>query len=335
MKMVRTLIWIATFVCSADLFGQDPHFSQFHVTAQLYNPAAAGEGESNYAIASQYRRQWGLAGSGYITQALQGDYAITGKDSKSDRLAAGFLLLNDQSGLAAFKLFSAKGAVAYHLRTSATDALSAGFQFGYYQRSISFDGLAWDSQYNGNEYDPSLPSGENPYSVPVYRGIDVAVGMKWKHTLKTGILYGGYGLRHAGQNHTPLQDGRDLFPLRHSIQLGAMHKFRALWLYGDVLIQRQRGAMEILPGIRGEYRLGMDSRYTDVHTSSAILGGLFYRAGEALCPMVGFEWKRIITASLAYDLPLSKINRITGLGGGPEISIRYSGISGNRRKLSK
>jgi len=312
---------------------QDPHFSQFHLAGQLYNPAHTGAFDGEVRAITQYRRQWALAGNGYTTQALYADGVVARGGTSADRLAAGLIVVNDKAGMANFRNFTAKTSLSYQGAVSAYDVIGAGLQIGYLQRGISMDGLAWDAQYNGNSYDPSLPTGETPYTDPVFRGIDLSVGVLWRRTIKSGNFYAGYGFRHAGQNQSHLQDGVDRLPMRHSITTGMMRKLRSLWLFGDVLIQRQRGAMEFIPGARMEYRLGNDSKYTDVYTSSAILAGVFYRAGEAVSPMVGFEWKRTAAIAFAYDIPLSRINQITGLGGGPEISLRYTGAKAGRRKL--
>jgi type IX secretion system PorP/SprF family membrane protein len=314
---------------------QDPHFTQFHLLPQMYNAGRIGLFDGDFRTSAHYRRQWASVGEGFTTQAFQLDGALIGKGPTGDRLGVGLLVLNDQAGLADFRVFQIKAGIAYHIQVSQNDRMSLGLQAGYLHRNISMDGLAWDAQYNGSEYDPSLPTMESQFSVPIVRGFDLGSGVNWSHRTREFEWYAGYGFRHLGQNQTHLQNGEDRLPLRQSLQAGLVSRLPNVWFYADALVQRQRGAMEIMASVRGEIRLGSDSRYTDVYKSSAILTGLASRAGEAISPMIGFEWKRMATISLSYDLPLSDVRRITGLGGGPEITLIYLGDYGKKREVVK
>jgi len=331
----RIITYLLFVIAFNRVSAQDMHFTQFNLLPQLYNPGRIGLFDANLRASAHYRKQWASAGKGYGTQGAQVEGALVGSGPSGDRLGVGLIVLSDQAGKAQLKSLLIKTGLAYHIEMSGKDRMSLGMQLGYIQRSIGIDGLAWDAQYNGTEYDPSLPSQENPYANTVDRGIDLGAGMNWSHKSRESEWYAGYGFRHLGQNQTALINGADRLPIRQTVQAGAMTRLPFVWLYTDMLLQRQKGAMEIAASLRAEYRFGSDSRYTDIYKSSAIQTGVYYRYADAISPMIGFEWKRVMAISMSYDIPLSKVRRIVGLSGGPEITLVYNGDYGPKRKVAK
>jgi type IX secretion system PorP/SprF family membrane protein len=307
---------------------QDPHFSQFFNTHQLYNPAITGGFEDDVRVSAHYKSQWRSAGNGFTTQAFnaEGNFLRNGNQSHA---AAGLFAMNDVAGNADWKTLYLMASGAYHLRTTAKDEVSAGFQFAMLQRSLDFGSLKWDSQYDGIQYNPSLASGETLENA-VIRRYDVGLGVNWKHEGKYNYSI-GYGARHFGQDISALAASTDRWPMRHVI-MGRINRNVSFGkLHYEMLIQRQRRFMEITMGARCEYRFGQESRYTRNATSSAVFAGCYYRIRDAVSPVVGFEWKRFLAMWISYNIPLSGVNRIVGIAGGPEISVIYQGRFGDRK----
>lgn len=317
-------IWLG---CSAAL-AQDPHFSQFFNTHQLYNPALTGGFEDDVRVSAHYKSQWRSAGNGFTTQAFnaEGNFLRNGNDR---HLAAGLFALNDVAGNADWRTLYLIASGAYHLRTTAKDEISAGFQFAMKQRSLDIANLKWDSQYDGIQYDPSLASGEKVDNA-VIRRYDVGLGINWRHEGKYNYSL-GYGVRHFGQDLSALAVAADRWPMRHVI-MGRINRNVSFGkLHYELLLQRQRTFTEVTMGARCEYRFGQESRYTRNATSSAAFAGFYYRFRDAVSPVIGFEWKRFLALWISYNIPLSGVNRIVGLAGGPEISVIYQGRFGERK----
>jgi type IX secretion system PorP/SprF family membrane protein len=300
---------------------QDPHFSQFFTATQLYNPALVGAFDEDIRVSGHYRNQWSGPIKGYKTNAFNAEGNVLYLTELS-YLSAGVFVLSDKAGVAQLGTFQALISGAYHLATSRKDQLNFGFQAGLLQRSINFDGLRWDAQYNGIEFDPALSNKEDILINKVWR-YDVGAGFNWIHKGSRNYISLGYAVRHYMQNQTILLIGQDNLALRHTIQ-GA-HEGATSWgkLRTEFLFQQQGEAVEVVLGMRGEYRIGSDSRYTKKSTSSALYGGLYYRVRDAVSPVFGFEFKRQFCGFVSFDIPLSRVAKISGIFGGPEFTLQY------------
>lgn len=307
---------------------QDLHFTQYTNCVQLYNPALTGQFEQMMKGTLLHKRQWRNVGGGYTTSGFDAQYKLLSLFN-DNYTGFGILVLQDEAGKADMKTFMLKADVAYHLVASSSDLLSAGVQLGYEQRSLNFEGLAWDSQYNGVNYDPTLDDKER--FIATKRGfIDLGVGFNWKHKGKRRFNM-GYSLFHSGQQITMVARGDDKLKIRQVLHASKFKKYKYFEVKSDLFIQRQAGAMEVVLGTTFDYRIGGDSKYTNVKTSSGIKAGCFYRFKDAIHPFLGFEYKRSVGISIGYDVRIAKMPNISKRAGGPEIAISYLGSPGRRR----
>lgn len=324
------VLWL--LATSTRLYAQDAHYSQFTNATQLYNPSLTGQYEQTIKASLLHRKQWASIGKGYQTNAFDGQYKILSMYSRN-YFGTGLFLLQDRAGLADMRTFILQASGAYHMVIDNNNLLSAGIILGYTQRSVDADGLAWDSQYNGYSYDPSLDNKER--FVNHTKGTaDLGIGINWKFKGPFDV-YAGYGGRHTRQDLYMLAKSSDKYALRHSLNFGISKRISQTDLKIDVLMQRQAGAMEIVLGGTLDYRIGDDSRYTNMRTSSVLRGGMFYRVKDALHPFIGFQYKRTAMFSFGYDIRLSRMSTIQKLPGGPEISIAYLGTIGRSRMRVK
>jgi type IX secretion system PorP/SprF family membrane protein len=319
-KVFVVVAFVAT-LCPSISQAQDPHFSQFFTCSQLYNPALVGAFDEDIRVSGHYRNQWSGPIKGYKTNAFNAEGNVLYLTELS-YLSAGLFVLSDKAGTAQMGTFQGLVSGAYHLATTRKDQVNFGFQAGLMQRSINFDGLKWDAQYNGIEYDPAMSNKEDLLINTVWR-YDVGAGFNWIHKGRRTYLSMGYAVHHYNQNQTILLKNDDKLALRHTFQ-GA-HEASTSWgkLRTEVLYQQQGKAVEVVLGMRGEYRIGSDSRYTKNTTSSAIYGGVYYRVRDALTPVFGFEFKRQFCGFVSFDIPFSKVAKIAGVLGGPEFTLQY------------
>lgn len=311
------------------VIAQDVHFTRYENCVQLYNPALIGQFEQMLKGTIIHKRQWRNVASGYTTSGFDAQYKLL--SLYNDNYAGfGLLILQDEAGKAQQKTFMVKGTAAYHLEASKNDLLSGGFQIGYQQNSIDFTGLAWDSQYNGVNYDPTADDQERFISTK--RGfVDIGAGINWKHKKKKAFSL-GYAFFHSGQQITMVAKGKDRLRIRQALQFNWKKRYDHFDLKYDGLLQRQAGAMEIILGATFSYRIGDDSRYTTNRTSSAAVAGLYYRSKDAVHPFIGFEYKRAFTISLGYDVRVAKMPYLDKRPAGIELSLSYLG-SINRRRM--
>ncbi len=330
MKNLRNTICLVvlTNLVPAFIQAQDMHFSQYNNCTQLINPALTGQFETMLKATILHKRQWMNVGSGYVTSGVDAQYKLLSVNS-DNFFGFGLLVLDDKAGIAQQKTLAVKGTAAYNMVASDDDLISAGFQMGFEQRSMNFNDLAWDSQFNGVAYDPSLDDRER-FITNSRSFVDLGAGFHWKHRKKRRFDL-GYGIYHANQQITMVARGDDRMRIRQTYKASWIKRYEHIDMKYDALVQRQGGANEVLIGVTVEYRIGEESKYTNVKTASIARAGMYYRWKDAISPYIGFEYKRFASISLGYDIRLAKMPFIDGRAGGPEISLTYLGMPERKR----
>jgi type IX secretion system PorP/SprF family membrane protein len=324
------LLFIGTTMFRFGALAQDFHLSQFTTATQLYNPAVTGLFEESFRATIVHRDQWKNIFSGYKTNLLDAQYKLLSYYN-DNYTGFGLCVVQDEAGKAQQKTLSIKGNVAYHLLANSKNLLSGGVQVGYLQRSIDWTGLAWDAQYNGIEYDPSMDDKEKFLSRKDGT-IDLSAGVNWRKKMNSKSKFNmSLGIHHTNQSLQFLRKGNERYRYRQTATTTLYAKGNHVDMRYDILYQRQGGAMELMLGAVGTYRLGGDSRYTNVKTSSAIAAGVYYRYQDALHPVISFEFKRIAIIGVGYDIRIGKITGVTQTIGGPEFNLTYIGAFDRKR----
>lgn len=133
---------------------QDPHFSQFYASPLTINPALAGTGSGTYRLSTIYRDQWRSAlESPLTTFAFAGDLKFgldAGRNEMGDVVALGLNFFADR--VAGFDLNTTTMALtsAYHklLNPKKKTYLGGGFQIGVLQKSINYEDLTFQDEFN-------------------------------------------------------------------------------------------------------------------------------------------------------------------------------------------
>lgn len=171
---------------------QDPHFSQFYTSPLTLNPALAGTSAGNYRVAVNYRDQWrGALDNPLRTFGAAGDlkYYVNDRQNRPDIASGGFMFFSDQ--VSDFDLNTNQIAVvgAYHksLDQNIDHYIGLGFQVGLIQKSINYEDLFFQDQFNSiNDF--SLPTGE---LLPAnnFAFIDFVVGLNYSISPAKGKQY--------------------------------------------------------------------------------------------------------------------------------------------------
>ena len=329
MKKRYLILVLAVVVMFTDsLSAQDIHFSQYTNCPQLYNPALTGQFETMLKGTLLHRRQWRGIGSGYTTSGVDAQYKLLSMYN-DNYFGFGLLVLQDDAGKAQMGTLMVRGSAAYNLVATDNDLFSSGVQIGFEQRSINFDGLAWDSQFDGVAYDPSLDDRER-FITTTRSFIDIGAGAHWKHRNKKRFDL-GYAIYHANQQISMVARSDDRMKLRQVYKAAWIKRYKFIDMKYDALMQRQSGSNQIMVGATAEYRIGDESKFTNVKTASLARFGVFYRWKDAICPYIGFEYKRFAAISLGYDLRMAKMPYTSARAGGPEFSLTYLGMPERKR----
>ena len=107
--------------------------------------------------------------------------------------------------------------------------------------------------------------------------------------------------------------------MRHTGFVNAILKMNdRIIINPNAYFSTQARATELVFGINANYNLADFGE-------KQLLAGLYYRLGDAIVPMVGFEIKTIQFA-FSYDVTLSPLNKFNGYRGATEFSIIKKGF---------
>lgn len=325
----RYLCSVALFIlalnfCLNTLTAQDVHFTQAHNTILYFNPAYTSNFDGKYKMGIQYKNQWRNISNTYKTVYASAEMMVFKKKKTGNFLGVGLILYNDKAGKAGLQTLQLMPSLAYNLRINRTNYLAFGFAAGYLQKSINLNNLKWDSQYNGFNYDATLPNQENINYTNV-KAFDCSVGLNWnvvpydENKLSFGIAASHVNL----PNISNYQNTYNPLPIKYTAYFTGNINGNDFSLIPLVMYNRQITHNELVIGSLFNFNLGLNARYTNLNKSSKIGFGLIYRLNDALCPTIQLEFKKQIKLSFCYDFTLNKLKQSNKTLGGSEVYIGY------------
>jgi type IX secretion system PorP/SprF family membrane protein len=335
-KLMKTSLRL--FLCSTGFLfclgtrAQDVHFSQFYMAPLNQNPAMAGALFDLEALAN-YKSQWSSITTPYKTVAVSYDMRLGKNKSKRGFWAGGLNFYSDRAGDANMGITQANLTVAYHIHLNEYNTLGGGLQGGYAQRSISTSGLQWGNQYNGNNFDASLPSGETiPPSAFSYA--DAAAGIVWtynntsgaksvtdNHDLKFNL---GASVFHPQEPSYSFYNSSEKLYMKFVVHGSGLISIpgKNIAIVPGFMYYRQGPTQEIYAGSMIRYKLKQDSKYTGFQQGAALSLGAYYRAQDAIAATILMEYSNY-AIGFSYDINTSPLKAATNAQGGYEISIRF------------
>lgn len=316
-----TLLMVA-FIWSTISFAQDIHYSQFYSSPLTLNPALTGINECNYRANANYRSQWSSVTDPYVTPSVSFDINnVLQRLIKTGTLSAGGLLLNDKAGTGALSNLSIMGSVAYARPVTANRKLnlSVGLQVGYVQRKLDFQKLTWENQFNGEDFDQTLNSGENYKDKFSYVDLNAGLYLSYAASSKADVFLGLAGFHLLPPKEVFLNGGDNKLGMRLVVHGGVrIGLTEQLDLIPQVLFMSQTAAQEINVGATVAYKVNEDVK---------LFGGIYDRVGDALIPVIGIDYKRI-RFGFSYDINTSSLSNASNGNGGFELSLGYTGCLG-------
>ncbi len=299
---------------------QDLHFSQFHEAPLTRNPALAGLFAGDYRVQGVYRSQWQSISFPYQTGSLNAEYkrALANGD---DYLTIGMQVLYDQAGTVALKTSQLLPAINFHKSLSQwrNTYLSIGMMGGLVSRRLDRSKVTTNSQYDGFDYNGSLPDGESFTSG--YNFFDASVGMSLYSTLgedEQHQFFVGGALHHFTKpvnafyrniNHLP----KWVFSAGVKLNIGPVSY---ITFQHDAMIQtpyRQQ-----LSGAMYTHLLN-----TEEEQGQTISLGSMVRWGDAIIPTLKLDLKPI-SIGFSYDVTVGRLASIARGKGGFEISLAFT-----------
>ena len=322
------VVFFTLFVMLSSVQSQDIHYTQFYASPLNLNPAAAGAFFGDYRFAANYRNQWSALGTPYTTMSLSYDMKLFKRQLEGNYVGIGVLINDDKAGDAKFQNLQANIALSFNktLNADGNHYISVGGQYGYAQRSVSFTSMTWDSQWDGNEFNPNYPVNEVLNQSFWYS--DLSAGLMWHYAPSQMTNYSlGFGMEHINQpNISFISNAQDLLYRRyaiHTTDFFAMSDAETVYLIPSVLYTWQGPAKELDYGTYLMYIMTDRSRYTKFRGEIDLSFGLFVRSKDAVMPAVRVGIRNL-AFGVSYDINTSKFNQATGGSGGFEFSLIYA-----------
>ncbi len=314
---------ICSLLFAFSLQAQDLHFSQFFNSPLTTNPANTGFiPDADYRLGVNYRNQWSAVMTvPYKTTSIFADAQLLRDKLENGWLGVGGVLLNDVAGSGGLRSTKIYGSLAYHQMLGNSSLLSAGFNVGWANKRIDQSKLKFPDQFDGKFFDNPFTNVSLTNNNVSY--MDVQAGMNYAYFPREDIyINAGYSIHHVNRpKETFFNDltnaGR--IPMRHIGFLNAIVKVNdRVIINPNAYFSTQAKASELVLGLNGNYNL---SEYGE----KQLIGGLYYRLGDAVIPMVGVEVNSI-RFTFSYDATVSSLNKFNNYRGASEISIIKKGF---------
>ncbi|MEY3397609.1 MAG: hypothetical protein RL220_203 [Bacteroidota bacterium] len=304
---MRKVLLSAVFAASA-LFSfsqQDPQFTQWMFDRLSFNPAAAGTGgcgDGMHCISAFYRDQWDGFDRDPKTALFNYNGALTlGPEKTTIGIGASFI--KDNLGQERNTAFRISG--SYHIPMQNGALVTAGLSFGSYGKKLGND---WRPIDDG---DPVIPSNETNDG-----SFDLGFGLMY---IKPGEYYAGISATHLT---APELDKMSIQVVRHFYFMGG---YNFTLGSGDVV---RTNVLAKTPFSVSIFDVNANYLWRNM-----LWGGLSFRPGDAISPMVGFQkemaekqTKTKVSRSCfmlgySYDMTTSEIK--TYSAGSHEIFLTY------------
>lgn len=349
--MLRTSFFIFSCILSITLLtAQDKHFTQYYAAPMTINPALTGAIQGKYRMGIVRRDQWRQAlESPYVTLAGAVDVRFNASYKKKkfdDAVGVGILFFNDKVDDIGFRTTQMALSTAYHkaLDQHGLHYLSIGGQISTNQRSINYENLTFEDQYDGtNGY--SLPTGEalpeNNFSY-----MDVALGLNYTFSpnRRTTYFFGG-AMHHVFRPNVSFLAANpdisvsipeeDNLHRKYSGQLAARFPVSdKIYLTPRILFSLQGPHVEVNAGTNVRLSVGD-------YTPFALYIGAWARpvrnadqtiSLDAVVGMIGLEYSNLLFG-FSYDLNIDDIALPGPSRSSFEISIAYLGSFENEEIL--
>jgi type IX secretion system PorP/SprF family membrane protein len=324
--MRRFLCFVAGLVLivavGSGVHAQGLHFSQFYNAPLLLSPAnAALMPDKDFRIGANYRNQWSSLPVPFRTVSAYGDFQLFRDVAQTNWLGIGASFFSDRAGNGQLSLVKAQLSAAYHLQLNDYNMISVGLGAAFVQRSVDFSRLTFDTQWDGFTFDPRQANGEGyafqKTSYPdIIAGINYALFPNENVYMKLGI-----GLLHINRPSESFYKMDNKLGMRPTANLDILLRMSESWIANvSAYYSSQKNASETVFGTSFTYKVGAKENMPDI-----FIMGAYYRMGDALIPMFGFEWSNIrVTANM--DIPISGIAPSTGANGAFELSLIYQGV---------
>lgn len=302
-----------------------------------YNPGAIGQFRGDrYRIISNYKRQWGSISSPYSTIGFATDAHFFGTKERSPFWGFALGVYSDGAGSGSFKNLHFDLGTSYSVWLNKFNILSAGIMVGAGSRSFDVSNLTWDNQFDGDEFNTSIPTGETVTSGSVFHP-DLASGLHWRflNREETLRLTAGVGLFHINRPDISMNYVEERLYRRFVANVGSefsISQDKNVFLTPNIVHTTHGPHSEWLAGTGIKFHLKSVSQLTDRKGENSLAFGLYKRMNDSWIINGQFLFKGF-GIGVSYDLQSSPLRAASNSKGGPEIRLSYIPTLSNLAKI--
>lgn len=297
MRRLTLAITILVATVGVAFAQSDAHFSLFEFNTLNYNPGYAGSNDA-ICVTSVHRQQWlGFEEGRPQTTVFSFDMPINAISS-----AVGLSVFQETIGYQ--KELNIAASYAYRLELD-YGTLGIGANLGFISRSVDGEWVTPESLNGGQVYvDPVIPHLD---SKSVF---DAGLGLYYRYT----NFYAGVSALHLTE---------PVFKFNQSDETKNPYVKRHFYLVGGYIYQLPNPMFELKPSVL----IQSDLTTIDFSANAQFIynkkfwGGLTYRYGDAIVPMLGIHLVNGLSVGYSYDVVLSDLAAYTS--GSHEIVVRY------------
>ncbi len=315
--MKKSIILLFVCVCClGSAIAQRVHTSQFYSIPLLLNPALTGN--SNYSLRAgvNYRNQWKSVAIPFVSQSVYADGKLSGGFLGSSWLGIGGMFFNDKSGEGALRTTRATFALSFNknLNSDNTFFMHAGVGVTLVNKSVNYDQLTFDNQWNGRWFDPGLITGDMVGKQSLFYP-DFSAGVLFTAFLGTSSLFFGGSLSNINQPNESFYKITNNLKRKLAIHGGFDAQISSfLYLKPQFMYTSDGKVDEIICGANCVTPFG-DSR-------TSLYYGLWYRFSKDIIPTIGVELNRL-RLLVSYDTSIASEDIASVHKGGIELSLTY------------
>ena len=328
---------MAALLMTVSSFAQDLHFSQFFNSPLTVNPANTGFiPDADYRIGANYRNQWvSVLGAPYKTMSVWGDAQVFRDRFENGWLGVGGVILRDVAGSGNLTSTKVYGSLAYHQQIGLGSLVTAGFNVGWANKRVDPTQLKFPDQFNKATgfFDAGVPTSV-VFNSTAINYLDVQAGLNYAYFPSDKVyVNGGFSVHHLNRpkesffDNTTGYDNR-LAPRYIGFLNGSFKVNDQVIVNPMAYYTTQAKASELVAGVNANYNLSGDG-------TLQLTGGAYYRLGDAVIPMLGFQWK-MLRIVFTYDVTTSTLSNYNNARGAIEFAIvnhgNYGQYDGNRRQ---
>lgn len=267
------------------------------------------------------RDQWRPVPVPYLTFSGNYDMKIYPKKRRKSFFGVGAIFNYDRSGSASYNITDLNLTGSYSYILTKRNIITAGVLLGFATEGFTTKGIAWDTQWNGDSYDPNLSSNENFLNGERVNYLETGVGLNYRYQKSARTNFNlGIGAWHLNTpNTTFFNDITIDIPVRVAYNFtGSFQLANAFDIQLHANYNQQKPYSETVFG--GLLRMHINQ---NAGKKYALDLGASYRTSGFLIPTLAVHYNQWYIGA-SYDIDMGVLNAKHDFRkGGPEVHVRY------------